>query len=132
MATLIRITKFAGPAAGIGALTLGLMHWFLNISFIGLHIFFGAVVTLALLVTGIVGLSISGLRVMGMAAVALAPVVPLFGMTQTQILVGDLHWLIRVAHLLVGFAAVGLTERIGERYSQIGGQTAGMESVSAA
>lgn len=69
---------------------------------------------------------------MGMAAVALAPVVPLFGMTQTQILVGDLHWLIRVAHLLVGFAAVGLTERIGERYSQIGGQTAGMESVSAA
>jgi hypothetical protein len=36
-----------------------------------------------------------------------------------QILVGDFHWLIRAAHLLVGAAAVILNKRIGEQYVQI-------------
>jgi uncharacterized membrane protein YuzA (DUF378 family) len=43
-----------------------------------------------------------------------ALIVPVFGITQMQILVGDFHTLIRVAHLLVGAAAVILTERSGQ------------------
>jgi len=80
---------------------------------------FGVVVTLALLITGSVAVFTKGLRVLGAIAIVFALIVPVFGITQTRILVGDFHTLIRVAHLLVGAAAVSLTERIGEHYMQI-------------
>jgi hypothetical protein len=38
--------------------------------------------------------------------------VVLFGSTQVTILPGDSHWLVRVAHLAVGFVAIGLAERL--------------------
>jgi len=38
--------------------------------------------------------------------------VALLGMTQTQILPGEWHWLVRVGHLLVGLIALGLAERL--------------------
>jgi hypothetical protein len=33
-------------------------------------------------------------------------------MTQAAILPGDLHWIVRLAHLLVGLVAMGLGERL--------------------
>ncbi len=119
MSMFIRILKWTGPLAGVGAMTLGLLHWFFHISFLELHMLFGVLVTLALLITGSVGVSTKGLRVLGAIAIVFALIVPVFGITQTRILVGDFHWLIRVAHLLIGAAAVSLTERISERYLQI-------------
>jgi hypothetical protein len=113
MSIFIRILMRAGPLAGIGAITLGLLHWFFRISFIEIHILFGLLVTLALLIAGIVAVFTRGLRVLGAIAIVFALIVPVFGMTQMRILVGDFHWLIQVAHLLVGAAAVSLTERIG-------------------
>lgn len=37
-----------------------------------------------------------------------------FGMAQTTLLVGSTHWAIRLAHLLVGVAALGLVESLGK------------------
>ncbi len=34
------------------------------------------------------------------------PIVPAFGLTQDMIFVGNLHWLIQTAHLLVGIGAM--------------------------
>ncbi len=119
MAALMRFLSWIGPLAGIGAMALGLLHWFLHISFLELHILFGSVVTLALLASGVVALFTRGLRAMGVLALVCAFIVPAFGMAQMQLLVGELHWLVRVAHLLVGAAAVGLTERICGRYAQL-------------
>ena len=90
---------------------------------------FGVVVTLALLIAGSVAVFTKGLRVLGAIAIVLALIVPVFGITQMQILVGDFHWLIRVAHLLVGVAAVSLTERICEQIKQK--LVAGKEAVQA-
>ena len=36
-------------------------------------------------------------------------VILVFGMAQVNILPGDNHWIIRVLHLLVGIAAVGMS-----------------------
>jgi hypothetical protein len=119
MSIFIRILMRAGPLAGIGAITLGLLHWFFRISFIEIHILFGLLVTLALLIAGIVAVFTRGLRVLGAIAIVFALIVPVFGVTQMQILVGDFHWLIRVAHLLVGAAAVSLTARICGQYMQV-------------
>lgn len=132
MSMFIRILTRIGPLAGAGAITLGLLHWLFHISFLQLHMLLGVVVTLALLTSGIVAVFTKGLRVLGAIAIGFALIVPVFGITQMQILVGDFHWLIRVAHLMVGAAAVILTERIGEHYMQIKGKpVAGKEAVQA-
>lgn len=39
-------------------------------------------------------------------------VVLALGMTQQSILVGDLHWIVRVLHLLVGIGAMPIAERL--------------------
>ena len=119
MSMFIRILMRTGSLAGTGAITLGLLHWFFRISFLQIHMLLGVVVTLALLASGIVAVFTKGLRVLGAGAIVFALIVPVFGISQMQILVGDFHWLIRVAHLVVGAAAVILTERIGEHYMQI-------------
>src|SRR5262245_30033679 len=119
MSKSVQILMRTGSLAGIGAVTLGVLHWFFGISLLELHMLFGVVVTLALLIAGIVAVFTRGLRVLGTIAVLLALIVPVFGMTQMQILVGGFHWLIRTAHLLVGAAAVILTESICGQYMQI-------------
>ncbi len=119
MSIFIRILMRTGQLAGVGAITLGLLNWFFHISFIEIHMLFGVFVTLALLISGIVAIFTTRLRVLGVIAIVLAFIVPVFGRTQMLILVGDFHWLIQVAHLLVGATAVILTERICGQYMQI-------------
>ena len=132
MSIFMRILMRTGQLAGIGAVILGLLHWFFRISFIEIHMFFGFLVTLALLIAGSVAIFTKGLRILGAIAIVFALIVPAFGITQMQILVGDFHWLIRVAHLLVGVAAVSLTGRICEQYMQIKQKlVAGKEAVKA-
>ncbi len=118
MSRFMRILMRTGQFAGVGAVILGLLNWFFHINFIGIHMIFGAFVTLALLTAGGVALFTGGLRALGAIAIVLALIVPVFGRTQMLILVGDFHWLIQVAHLLVGASAVILIERIGEQYIQ--------------
>ena len=119
MSIFIRILMWTRLVAGIGAITLGLLHWFFRISFLQIHVLFGVLVTLTLLIASIVAVFTKGLRVLGATAIVFALIVPVFGVTQMQILVGDFHWLIRVAHLLVGAAAVSLTARICGQYMQV-------------
>ena len=38
--------------------------------------------------------------------------IPVLGVKQSQLLVGDGHWVIQVLHLLVGAGAIGLAERL--------------------
>lgn len=133
MSLFVNILKWTGPLAGIGAMLLGLLHWFFHISFLELHMLFGVLVTLALLLSGIVGLFTTKLRILGAIGIVFAFIVPVFGVTQAQILVGNFHWLVRLAHLLVGVAAIELTERICGQYLQIKQQQiAGKEGVQAA
>ncbi|HLZ60063.1 MAG TPA: hypothetical protein VKR06_24200 [Ktedonosporobacter sp.] len=130
MSIFMRILLRTGPLAGIGALILGLLNWFFHINFIEIHMLFGFLVTLTLLIVGSVAVFTKGLRVLGVIAIVFALIVPVFGINQMQILMGGFHWLIQVAHLLVGAAAVILTERIGEQYIQIKQKlVAGQEAV---
>ena len=119
MSIFMRILMRTGQLAGIGAVTLGLLNWFFHISFIEIHMLFGVLVTLALLIAGGLAIFTTRLRVLGAIAIVFALIVPVFGRTQMLILVGDFHWLIQVAHLLVGATAVILTERICRQYMQV-------------
>jgi hypothetical protein len=56
--------------------------------------------------------------------------VPYFGMNQFFVLVGDLHWLVRIAHLLVGIGAMALMQVLWGGYQRQRGQT-GSPAISA-
>jgi hypothetical protein len=45
-------------------------------------------------------------------------ILPILGLTQTNLLVGSAHWLIEVLHLLVGLGAIGLAEGLAARVKE--------------
>jgi hypothetical protein len=46
-------------------------------------------------------------------------VVVILGFTQTEILPGNLHWVIEVLHLFLGMGAIGLGEGISARIKRL-------------
>jgi len=115
----VRIIQWIAGIAGLIALILGLLFWIANIDFISIHMLFGILVALSLLILGIVGVFNKGLRVLGIIGMIYAPIMYLFGLTQATLLVGNLHWLIQTAHMLVGVGALALIGIIGTRYVRL-------------
>jgi|SRR5215469_5461254 len=111
-----RIIQIISGIAGLGALLLGLLIWITDANVVNIHMLFGLTVTLALLVMSIIAVSTRGMRIWGIVGIVYALIVPVFGMTQFNILTGNLHWLIQTAHMLVGIGALALTGIMGTRY----------------
>ena len=120
----VRLLRVIAGVAGLGALTLGLLFWIANLNFISIHMLFGLIVALSLLILGIVGVFTRGLRLLGAIGIVYALIVPAFGLTQATLLVGSLHWLIQTAHLLVGLGALALAGILGTRYLRLKQATA--------
>jgi hypothetical protein len=99
-------------------MALGLLLWITGFSIVGFHITFGVTGVLGLLTLGLVAFLTSGMRTLGVVSVLYAFFVPAFGLTQITILMGGLHWLIQVAHLLVGIGAMVLAQQIDKRYQR--------------
>ena len=102
-------------------IVLGLLFWTGNaLNFIGLHMLLGIVLVLLLWALAIMamrsGVSL-GLVVLG---IAWGVVVVALGMTQNRLLPGDAHWVIKVLHLLVGMAALGIAERLAGSINRAG------------
>ncbi len=116
---MTRIIQIILGIAGLGALTLGLLFWIANIELIGMHMLFGVIVALTLLVMSIMAVSTRGMRIWGMVGIIYALIVPVFGLTQSDILTGNLHWLIRTAHMLVGIGALVLAGIMSVRYAAL-------------
>jgi hypothetical protein len=128
----IRLISLVARVALMVTLVLGLVFWIAQlfvwigllvflaqIGFPGIHEGFGTLGVLGLLILGSVAIFTKGSRLLGVGSMIYALVVPAFGLTQTLILVGNLHWLIQAAHLLVGFGAMLLARRIEKRYQRL-------------
>jgi hypothetical protein len=115
----VRILTWIARIAWLGAIILGLLFWITGIDLISLHMLFGLTLGLAMIVLGIVLLFRSGVRLLGIAGIVYAIILPTFGLTQTRLLVGNLHWLIQAAHLLVGIGAIALVQVMSTRYEGI-------------
>jgi len=103
---IILILMWIARVAGIIAFLLGLFFWITQMSVISVHLVFGLILALSLLVLGGIMVCIKGARLLGATGIGYAFLLPAFGLTQTHLLTGDMHWLIQTAHLLVGFGAV--------------------------
>jgi hypothetical protein len=113
---IARLLQIVMGITGLCALVLGLFIWIANIDLTDIHMLFGLLVTLGLLVMSIIALTASGLRIWGMIGIVYAIVVLIFGVSHSTILVGNLHWLIQTLHLLVGIGAIVLTGFLAARY----------------
>jgi hypothetical protein len=103
---LVRLT-------GLVQLALGALFWTANaLALVPLHMFVGLVLVLGL--WGQAALAARAGLPVGQVALAVVwgAVVPALGMTQAQILPGELHWVVQVVHLLVGIGAIGQAEAL--------------------
>ena len=102
----MRVAAAVQVILGIGFWT---GHW---PGLVNIHMLIGVLFVLSL--WGLSGIALSQRRAVGLAVFALlwGVVIAGLGMTQRDILVGDLHWVIRVVHLVVSLAAMPLAERL--------------------
>src|SRR5260370_16196880 len=105
--------------AGLGALVLGLLFWFAQFNVINIHMLFGLTVALALLVISLMAVFSRGMRLMGAIGIVYALILPVFGLNQELLLIGSMHWLIQVAHMLVGIGALALAGFMTTRYRRL-------------
>ena len=106
---------------GLIMIVLGLLFWTGNaLALIGLHMLIGIIVVLLLWALALlaarsrVGVGLVALGIVwGLIVVAL-------GITQNRLLPGDFHWVIKVLHLLVGLAALGIAERLAGAIKRAG------------
>jgi hypothetical protein len=100
-------------ATGLLQIVLGLLFWTGNLLVaVPFHIFDGLLFVVLLLVQSALAAWAGVPWALVLVAVLWVLFVPVFGMTQGAILPGDLHWIVRAAHLLVGLVAMGLGERL--------------------
>src|SRR6266436_157246 len=109
--------RIIATIAALVAVAFG-MGTYTHVDFTTIHMLFGLIVALALLILAVIAVFSSGLRRLGAIGIVYAFIVPIFGVTQQMILVGDLHWLVETAHLAVGFGALTFIGAIGERFTR--------------
>jgi hypothetical protein len=114
-----RLLQIVVAIAGLCTLVLGLFIWIANVDLTDIHMLFGLLVTLGLLVMSIIALTTPGLRVWGMVGIVYAIIVPIFGVLQSNLLVGHLYWLIQTLHMLDGIGALVLTGFLAVRSLQL-------------
>jgi hypothetical protein len=105
--------------AGTGALVLGLLIWTLDLDVVSIHMLFGLVVALSLLVISLLSAFTKELRLAGIIGIVYAFILPLLGLNQETLLVGSLHWLIEVLHLAVGIGALAFAGVLSMRYRRV-------------
>jgi hypothetical protein len=92
---------------------LGLSFWSGHlIGLVPLHRALGVGFVAMLWTLSALGMSTRRARRLGLLGVALGAVVAMLGFAQQRLLVGDFHWLVRVTHLALGVAAMGLAARM--------------------
>jgi hypothetical protein len=111
-----RLLQILVGIAGLCALVLGLFIWIANSDLSDIHMLFGILVTLGLLVMSIIALTAWRLRIWGLVGIVYAIILLIFGESQSNILAGHLHWLIQALHTLVGIGAIVLTGFLGAHY----------------
>jgi hypothetical protein len=97
-------------------LIVGLLFWSGNaLSYVPVHMLLGLLLVVFLWIVAVLAWRAGA--PLGLAAVAVVwgLLTVWLGLNQFELLPGDLHWLVRVLHLLVGVGAVGLAEALGVR-----------------
>ncbi len=101
---------------GLIQVVLGLAFWTGNAtSLIPVHMLVGLVLVLSLWALAVLAARSGASPGFVALAIVWGLIVPVLGLTQTQLLPGSVHWVIQVVHLLVGLAAIGMAQGLAAR-----------------
>jgi len=99
---VVTVALYVLRIAGVIALLLGLVFWSGNLLPLqGVHMGFGLLVVLSLWTLSGYGLAREELRTRSVALVVLGVTVIALGTTQTELVSGEGHWVVRFVHLLL-------------------------------
>src|SRR5258708_34977261 len=103
MSTGTTVAQMLVRAAVVILSVLGVLFWTGNaLTLIPVHMLVGLVLVLSLWTLAFIAARAGVSLGLVIVAALWGFVVPAFGLAQTGLLVGDAHWLVRVAHLLIG------------------------------
>ncbi len=123
----ITITAWILRISALAALILGIIFWTGTepLALRNIHMLLGIIVVISLWVLGTYQAAKGGSMSLALGAFILGLVLAIVGLYQVYWLPGDLHWIIRVIHLLLGLTAIGLGEMIsGQTRRRLRGQVA--------
>jgi hypothetical protein len=111
MAISIWIVRISGTLQ----LFLGALFWTGHAyKYLPLHIVNGVVIVLTLWTVAVAALVTRTHRGLAVFALLWGLALPALGIKQVAVLVGSMHWIIRVTHLLMGLAAMGIAGTLGQ------------------
>ena len=115
MSKTVAILQMLARALGAVQILVGLAIWFgLATAAVTFHSELGSLLVLVVWIIAIIALFALPRRALPLITLLIAGVVLWFGMAQTTLLVGPGHWAIRLAHLLIGLAMLGLAESLAK------------------
>jgi hypothetical protein len=115
MQKTLTVLLLLGRLLGVVQIVVGVCLWFgLLAGAVAFHMAVGSLFVLVIWIIFLIALFALPSRGLPLFALLWGALVLWFGMAQTTLLVGSAHWAIRLAHLLVGLAAMGLMERLAK------------------
>jgi hypothetical protein len=116
MNTAIKTARIAVRITGSLQIILGVLFWVgLLKALVPVHILSGVILVFGLWVLSILAARAGVKPVQVGLALGWGLVALLLGLTQKMLLVGPVHWIIQVLHLLVGMGAIGMAETLAPR-----------------
>jgi hypothetical protein len=96
-------------------IVVGLCLWFgVLTQAVASHAALGSLFVLVAWIIAIIALFALSRRAVALITLLVGAIVLWFGMAQTSFLPGGMHWAVRVVHLLLGIATMGLVESLGK------------------
>jgi hypothetical protein len=115
MRTITSISLWIVRISGTLQLLLGILFWTGHgYEYLPVHIINGSVIVLTLWTVAVLALVARTRRGLAVFGLLWGLVLPAFGMVQATVLVGSMHWIIRVTHLIMGLAAMGIAGTLGQ------------------
>src|SRR3954464_9769702 len=113
MRPALRVALMLVRLLGVLQIVVGICIWIgIARSTIPLHAAIGSLLVLIIWIVALITLFALPRRGLPLFTLLWGALVLWLGMSQTTLLVGSAHWVIRVAHLVVGLAALGLAESL--------------------
>src|SRR5437764_7266230 len=122
----VRVTIMVMRLCMLIVLILGIFFWIKRTDVSGsplvlLHMGLGILIALLLVILGSFIVTVKEQNIgLAIGAFVLAICMVALGLRQQSILAGSpLHWIIQIAHLLLGLLAIGMAEMIAGRYKRL-------------
>lgn len=115
MQKTVAIAHWIVRVAGVIQLTLGALFWTGHAyTYVPVHIVVGSVLVLALWLVAVLALVARVKRGLAVFELVWGLALVWFGVQQAGFLVGGMHWIVRVVHLLMALSAMGIAGALGK------------------